>query len=144
MAKYTQVLLDLGEEFREPVDKTYTGKKKIIQYEGFDGSKPDIKTLCNMYKYLQIKQRINASNLSEEEKTFLLIGATRHIVFNFAEIAKYYVNSNEEMQKLMEEQALVIIDYDDAVENGYTHLSQQIDTIYADDYMKKVGENEDK
>lgn len=135
MAKHTQLLLDFGEEFREPVDKTYTGKKKIIQYDDVGFEQPDIKTLYNMYKYLEFVQKIKYSNVSEEEKKFLLISATRHIVFDFGRIAKYYAHATPEMQRLMEEQALVIIDYEDAVENGYTQLADKFDKMSEEDYI---------
>lgn len=143
MEKYKQLLLDFGEEFREPTDKTYTAKKKIIQYEDLGGEKPDIKSLYNMYKYLDFVQKIKSSNVSEEEKNFLLISASRHIVFDFGTIAKYYAHATPEMQRLMEQQALVIIDYDDAVENGYTQLADRFDKMSEEDYITAKMVNSD-
>ena len=48
----------------------------------------------------------------------------RHYVFNYAVIAEYYANASEEMQRLMEKSALVIIDVDDAIANGYAKISK--------------------
>ena len=70
----------------------------------------------------------------EEEKEFLRLAATRHIVFNYARIADYYAHSNKEVQKLMEESALVIIDINDAIANGYVKLSKNIEKI-----MRETG-----
>ena len=48
------------------------------------------------------------------------------MVFNYRKVAEYYAAASEEMQNLMEKSALVIIDYNDAIMNGYTKLSDQI------------------
>ena len=57
------------------------------------------------------------------------MAASRHIVFNYAKIADYYAHSNEEMQELMEQSALVILDIDDAIANGYVKLSKDIEKL---------------
>ena len=77
---------------------------------------------------------IRSSNLPEAEKQFLLLAATRHIVFNYSKIADYYAHSNKNMQELMEDSALVIIDLDDAIAKGYVRLSKNIEKI-----MKETG-----
>ena len=76
----------------------------------------------------------------KKKKEFLLLAATRHIVFQYSKIADYYAHSNKEMQRLMEQSALVIIDFDDAIANGYVKLSKNIKDI-----MEKTGRptNED-
>ena len=47
-------------------------------------------------------------------------------MFNYRKIAEYYANADKEMQKLMENSALVIIDYENAVANGYVKLSERL------------------
>ena len=54
--------------------------------------------------------------------------------FSYSKIAEYYAHSKEEMQSLMEKSALVIIDFDKAVENGYTRLSQTVISQYEEEY----------
>lgn len=76
---------------------------------------------------------IENSNLSAEEKDFLRKAAQRHNVFNYKNIANYYANASEEMQELMERSALVIIDYEDAIRNGYVQLSSSLETILGED-----------
>ena len=77
-------------------------------------------------KYDKLCMEIKSSRLPEEEKQFLLLAATRHIVFNYAKIADYYAHSGEDLQKLMEKSALVLIDVDDAIANGYVRVSENI------------------
>ena len=55
--------------------------------------------------------------------------ATRHIVFNYSKVADYYAHSSKEVQELMEQSALVIIDVNDAIANGYLQLSKNIEKI---------------
>ena len=57
------------------------------------------------------------------------MAAARHYRFNYKKIAEYYVEASEEMQRLMEKSALVLIDYDDAIKNGYVKLSQKLELL---------------
>lgn len=91
--------------------------------------KPKLKELVDVQKYQKLVYHINKSDISEEEKIFLKIAATRHFVFNYAKIADYYVSTTPEMQRLMEESALVMLDIDDAIAYGYVQLSKNIKKI---------------
>lgn len=113
------------------VDKKYTKKVKAPQYLP-SVDKPNIAELFNSIQYSKLIHSINASNVTEEEKKFLRLAASRHIVFNYSKIADYYAHSSEEMQKLMEQSALVILDIDDAIANGYVKLSDSIKSIIGD------------
>ena len=53
---------------------------------------------------------------------------------NYQLIADYYSHSSKEMQKLMEDSALVIIDFEKAIELGYVQLSKEIRTQYLEEY----------
>ena len=117
-------LFDLPEQ----QDLTYTTKVGIPQYLPSQ-EKPDILSLCDERKVLKLIDEINASNVSAEEKKFLLKAATRHYVFNYSRIADYYAHSGKEMQELMEKSALVLIDFDDAIANGYVELSDFIKNL---------------
>ena len=109
-------------------DTKYSRGLSVPQYEP-NGNKPDINSLVNYKKYARLLKDINESSVSEEEKIFLRLAASRHIVFNYALIADYYANSDSEMQELMEESALVILDIDDAIAGGYVRLSQRIEEL---------------
>jgi len=118
-------LFDIPKEQKKTV---YTSKVQIPQYVPSE-VKPPITGLVNTVRYGKLINHINNSNVSEEEKHFLKLAAARHLEFNYSLIADYYVHAGAEMQSLMEESALVIIDMDDAIANGYVKLSKNIDKI---------------
>lgn len=113
-------------------DDTYTNKTDIPQYE-VRGERPDISMLYDDTKAKELCQEIEMADIPDDVKKFLLVGATRHIVFNFANIAEYYAQAPKEVQELMERQALVLIDYDNAIKNGYTKLREEIDLMCEDE-----------
>ena len=117
----------------EEVDTKYTARVDIPQYLP-KNEKPRISELCDTYKYEKLCMDIKSSKLPEGEKEFLLLAATRHIVFNYSKIADYYAHSNKQMQELMEDSALVILDLNDAIANGYIRLSKNIEKI-----MRETG-----
>lgn len=47
-------------------------------------------------------------------------------MFNYRNIAEYYAHATPEMQRLMEKSALVIIDMDNAIANGYAALFSDV------------------
>jgi len=109
-------------------DNRYTKKVEVPQYAP-SAVKPPIEGLVDYEKYSKLLANINKSNVTEEEKKFLRLAATRHIVFRYAVIADYYAHATPEMQDLMEQSALVILDIDDAIANGYVKLSKDIRAI---------------
>lgn len=115
-------------------DTTYTKAMKVPQYAP-SGVKPDITSLVDVSKYGKLVHDIKASNVTEEEKKFLMLAAARHIVFRYSTIADYYAHASAEMQKLMEQSALVILDFDDAIANGYVLLGDNIKNL-----LKQSGE----
>lgn len=109
-------------------DEKYSRAIKVPQYEPSE-SKPAMHELYNTSKYRLLMAKIRKSKVSKEEKEFLQFAATRHIVFNYAKIADYYAHSDVEMQQLMEESALVILDIDDAIANGYVALTEKMQQL---------------
>lgn len=105
--------------------------KKIIAptYEP-DGEKPDIEELVDLDRCNELLREIEASTLPEDEKTFLRRAAARLMVFDYHMIADYYAHSGEEMQDLMERLALVIIDFEKAIENGYVKLTADLSETF--------------
>ena len=115
-------------------DKTYTAKVQIPQYIPAREC-PPLSALVDYEKYSKLIYNINNSNVSEEEKKFLRSAAARHLAFNYSLVADYYAHATPEMQRLMEESALVILDIDDAIANGYMKLSENIKQL-----LKESGE----
>ena len=106
-------------------DDTYSDATNVPQYD-VQGETPDLSELIDEEKTNELLDEIESSDLSYEEKAFLRKAAQRHLVFNYRKVAEYYANASEEMQALMEKSALVIIDYNDAIMNGYSTLSQKV------------------
>lgn len=113
-------------------DDTYTKKINIPQYE-ITGECPDISELVKQEKSDDLKAAIEASGVTDEEKAFLMKAADRHNAFDYRKIAEYYAHATPEMQQLMEDSALVIIDLEDAIRNGYVRLSDDIQSMIEDD-----------
>lgn len=110
------------------LDEKYTKKTDVFTYEP-SGEAPDFMALFDDSKTKQLINDINNSNITPEEKEFLRIAAYRHCVFNFQEIANFYAHSEKETQKLMEDNALVIIDYDDAIAGGFVMLTKELQAL---------------
>lgn len=106
----------------------YTKKVLVPQYKP-NGTTPSIKELADVRKYQELLTEIKNSGVSDEEKQFLILASARHIAFQYSKIADYYANASPEMQRLMEKNALVILDLDDAIANGYVKLTERVREI---------------
>lgn len=123
-----------GNQFKEDEsEKKYSSKIDTPIYE-IKNAKPHILELVNKEKTHRLIREIDKSNLSYEEKNFLIDAAKRHNVFNYEKIAEYYAHSSAEMQNLMERSALVIIDFERAIQLGYVKLCDEIRTQYLEEY----------
>ena len=109
-------------------DTTYTNTINIPQYE-IKGEKPELSECYDTLRAEQLIEEIENSHCSKAEKEFLKLAAYRHNKFNYQKIAEYYAEASEELQKLMEKSALVIIDYEDAIANGYTKLKNDLEEM---------------
>lgn len=114
-------------------DQKYTSKIEAPIYEP-KNRKPHILELCDKSKTQRLIKEIEASSLDADEKAFLIDSAMRHSVFNYEKIADYYAHSSKEMQHLMERSALVIIDFEKAIQYGYVKLCDEIKTQYLEEY----------
>ena len=113
----------------EEEDETYTRKIVAPTYEP-KNKKPELEDLFNTDKADELIHKIKQAKLSEEETLFLSHCALRHTVYDYSKIADFYAHSSKEIQKLMEDSALVIIDFDKAIENGYVKLTKEIALAY--------------
>lgn len=119
-------------------DKKYSRAIKIPQYNPSE-EVPKLESMLDLEKYSKLIYAINKSNVSEEEKKFLRFAASRHIVFNYALIADYYAHASAEMQSLMEQSALVILDINDAIANGYVKLSEKMKQLVEEEKQRSKG-----
>lgn len=108
----------------------YSRKIEAPIYEP-TGEEVEISECYDKKKYDNLLQAINGANVPPEVKDFLRLAATRHIVFDYAKIADFYSNADAETQRLMEDSALVIIDFDKAIENGFVKMTEELSREYA-------------
>lgn len=111
-------------------DSPYTKKIQSPIYEP-RGEKPAIGDLCDATNAETLLAEIEAADLPDDVASFLRQAAARHTAFNFAKIADFYAHSSAEIQRLMERSALVVIDYDQAIELGFVKLLGAVDEEYA-------------
>ncbi len=107
------------------INSTYTAKIEAPLYEP-KNAPPHILELVDDSKTKRLITEIKNSKISEPEKAFLIEAAKRHNVFDYARIADYYAHAGAEMQELMENSALVIIDFEKAIQLGFVKLSTEI------------------
>lgn len=111
-------------------DKKYSSKVKSPIYSPRPNGAKTVYELYDDAKYKRLLRKIDESNISDEKKAFLRLAATRHIVFNYEKCADFYAQTSKEMQELMEDSALVIIDFDKAIESGYITLNDKMRKLY--------------
>lgn len=111
-------------------DDPYTKKIKAPIYTP-KGEMPAVGSLCDQTKTNQLMEKIEAGGIPEDVKEFLRKAAQRHSVFNYESIAEYYSHASKEVQELMEDSALVIIDFDKAIEGGFVRMTKKIAEAYA-------------
>ena len=123
-----------GAEFApKEEEQKYSSKIEAPIYEP-KNLKPHIFELVDKSKTQRLIREIDASNLPIDEKLFLIDAAKRHLVFNYEKIADYYAHSSKEMQHYMERSALVIIDFDKAIQYGYVKLCDEIKKQFLEEY----------
>ena len=103
----------------------YTAKIETPIYE-IKGEKPKIEDLYNNQKTGLLVDKILKTNMPDDVKGFLMAAATRHTVFNYELIAEFYAHQDKDIKELMEQSALVIIDYNKAIENNYIKLTKEL------------------
>ena len=112
----------------------YTQKIDPIIYTPQSKVSPPVDTLCNTSRTDTLLAEIKRADIPEEVKRFLELASYRHTVFNYSQIAEYYAHAPKNIQLLMEDSALVIIDFDRAIELGYVKLQQDVLEVYRGDY----------
>ncbi|PXW42065.1 ParB-like nuclease family protein [Klebsiella oxytoca] len=106
-------------------DERYTAKIDSPVYEPSE-TIPEVTDLYDEEKTLKLVSDIRAASLPEDVEKFLLSAAERHTVFNFNKIADYYSHAPENIQALFEASALVIVDYQQAIEHGFVHMTKRM------------------
>jgi hypothetical protein len=122
-----------GSDESNEKEQKYSSKIEAPIYEP-KNKQPHILELVDKTKTHRLIREIEKSSLGPDEKLFLMEAARRHYVFNYEKIADYYAHATPEMQNLMEKSALVIIDFEKAIQLGYIKLCDDIRTQYLEEY----------
>ncbi len=104
----------------------YSRKLKSPIYKPKMEKAPKLSEIYDDSATVALKEKIKKANLPKDIEKFLNAAAERHTKFNFAKCAEFYAHADKKIQKLMEDSALVIIDYDRAIELGYVKLTSDI------------------
>lgn len=112
------------DQLKENEDE-YTHKIDAPVYEP-KGERPPIVELVNQNRFNSLVTEIRAAQLPKEIASFLELAATRHLVFDYGKIAEFYCHADKQTQSLMENSALVIIDFNKAMQSGYVSLQNGI------------------
>ena len=108
----------------------YTSKIESPIYEPKDETPPAESDLYDTATTQALVTEILDTDMPEDVQRFLLAAAARHTVFRYDKIAEYYAHASKTVQQLMENSALVIIDYDKAIELGFVKLNKKIDQAW--------------
>ena len=110
----------------------YSSKIEAPQYN-ITGDNPELDDLYDTEKADALAKEIDEADVPKKVKAFLKVAAMRHVVFNFRNIAEYYAHADAKVQRLMEKSALVIIDLEDAIRNGFVVVSERMATLRGGD-----------
>lgn len=110
----------------------YTQKIEAPVYTPM-GDKPALTELVDRTKSRALMDEIEAAKIPADIKDFLVVAAERHNAFDYQAIAEFYAHAPKKIQRLMENSALVIIDFKKAVENGFVSMSKEIAALYPDE-----------
>jgi hypothetical protein len=103
----------------------YTTKITVPIYE-IKGAKPELAEIFDRTKTKSLLNDIKSADLPDDIAEFLIAAAERHTKFNYENIAEFYAHAEEPLRKLIRDSALVIIDYDAAIEHGYVKLTKEL------------------
>lgn len=110
----------------------YSSKIEAPQYN-ITGDNPELEELYDTEKADALAKEIDEADVPKKVKAFLKVAAMRHVVFNFRNIAEYYAHADAKVQRLMEKSALVIIDFEDAIRNGFVIVSERMAALRGGD-----------
>jgi hypothetical protein len=115
-------------------DQSRYSRKMVTPVYETTGEKPTVAELTDHTRARELLAEIDAAELPDDVRAFLRSAAARHVVFNYHAIAEFYSHASEDVQRLMENSALVIIDFERAIELGYVKMTTQLNEIYGRSY----------
>lgn len=113
-------------------DNPYSSKIETPIYEPKMSAAPSISELVDTTKAEQLIEGLDGIE-DEQLRKFLTLAAYRHVVFDYSLIAEYYAHADAETKEKFEQSALVIIDFDKAIENGFVEMSTRLLNLVGDE-----------
>jgi len=113
------------EKLLSEITSRYTQKIETPHYEP-KGEKPALSDLFDRTRMDALIAQVEESDLDEDMKEFLRLSATRFVEFRFDKIAEYYSHEDEVLREWFDRHALVIVDQDRAIEEGFLRLAKGI------------------
>ena len=139
LSAWVEQTTDDEEGGKDDEGKNYSRKITTPIYEP-SGEDVPLNECYDTTKADELIAKINASQVDDTVKDFLKVAAYRHVKFNYEQIADYYANAPKDVQELIEDSALVIIDFDKAIEDGFVKISQDL----LDQYGRENGNGEER
>lgn len=137
-----EAALNPAEPEPDGLSDNYTHKIDAPVYEP-KGEKPPIGELLDRSRAKELLDEIEAAKLPADVAEFLKAAAARHTVFNFEKIAEFYCHADKPTQELMENSALVIIDFKKAMQLSYVKLKEEIaNALGAEDPNETADDDE--
>ena len=119
-------------------DVMYTRKITAPIYEPKLKQAPPITDLYDDQKTQALISEIERHELPDDLRMFLFMAAHRHTQFSFKTVAEFYCHQTDEVKALMRKSALIIIDFDEAIEHGYIRLTKAVAKQYEADYPDAI------
>jgi hypothetical protein len=123
-------LIGIEEELDE--NSPYTNKTIAPIYDP-SGTQHKPEHLYDATKTNQLLADIETADIPSDVRAFLTSAAHRHTAFNYSKIADFYATASKEVQELFEQSALVIIDFEQAIENGFVRLDKHVEEAFKKD-----------
>jgi len=96
------------------------------------GRKVSVQDLFDKREYEQKLALVEQADVSDEEREFLRLAATRYVDFHFANIAEYYTRASAQFQRVAEALGLVIVDADDAIKRAIFAFDERFRNLVRD------------
>ena len=125
IGELTTLFDEQPKEEQEQLSENYSRKIEAPIYE-ITGKRPSVPEMIDRAKTKTLQAEIKTADLPDDVSDFLHYAAERHTVFNFRNIAEFYAHADAKTQDLMERSALVIIDFNQAIEQGFVVLSEEM------------------
>ena len=125
---------DLLDEFNENDGSgvEYTGKIKTPEYKPTQDEPPALAELYDTGRYEELLDVIDSKDLPDELDRFMRLAAQRHVIFDYENIAEYFAHADPKTQGLMEILTLVIVDYEQAIEQGFVNFAEEVTEAHED------------